>query len=86
MVMPESARRVVLSLQFFAKNKEFIGSDEEFVIDSHTVSHSLGAQKQRYFEYIATQELSEPHANLPTNVLNDEKHERVLNEMFINPN
>ena len=83
-VMPESARRVVSSLQFFAKNKEFIDGDEEFVVDSHTVSRSLGAQKQRYFEHIATQELSEPHANLPTNVLNDEEHERVLNEIFTN--
>jgi hypothetical protein len=82
-VMPETARRAVSGLQFFAKHLEYIDGSETVIVDnSDAVTRALDAQRQRYFECIADQEMLDPHANLPTDVLSEEDHEKAIHEIF----
>ena len=83
-VMPETARRVVPSLQFFADSEEYADCMDTFEIESGTVTKALKAQSQRYFTWIAEQELLDPHSNLPTNVIATEEHVKVLHEIHYN--
>ena len=80
-VMPESARRVVSALQYFSRFDEHPTSD--FVVDASIhVTNSLQAQSRRYFDYVSQQVMKEPHANLPTNILSDDDHRKVLDVIF----
>lgn len=80
-VMPESARRVVSSLQYFSRFEEHPTSN--FVVDASVhVANSLQAQSRRYFDYVGRQVMKEPHSNLPTNILSDNDHRKVLEAIF----
>ncbi len=80
-VMPESARRVVSSLQYFSRFEEHPTSN--FVVDASVhVANSLQAQSRRYFDYVSRQVMKEPHSNLPTNILSDNDHRKVLAAIF----
>ena len=81
--MPETAKRVRPSLQYFAKFVEYIDGDNSFDVNSNTVERALEAQQERYFQRIADTKLTDPHANLPTGVIGEEDHEKALNKIFI---
>jgi hypothetical protein len=72
----------VSSLQFFAKNSEHVNGETSFVVENEHVKRSLEAKKNRYFKFAANKAIVEPHHNLPTDVLNDVEHEKVVNEIF----
>ena len=80
--MPETAKRIRPSLQYFSKFVEYIDGNLTFDVNSNIVERSLEAQQERYFKRMADTELSDPHANLPTDVIGDEDHEKALGEIF----
>lgn len=81
-ITPGTARRAVSSLQFFSKHEEHVNGVSSFVVESDHVTRSLDAQKRRYFEFAANEAIVEPHHNLPTDVLGDAEHEKVLHQIF----
>lgn len=69
-VVPDTARRVVSSLQRFADDLEYTDGSVEFSVDSPVVKRALETHKRLYMERISRQ-VEDPHANLPTNVLTE---------------
>ena len=69
-VVPDTARRVVSSLQRFADDVEYTDGSVEFSVDSPVVKRALVTHKRLYMERLSRQ-VEDPHANLPTNVLTE---------------
>ena len=69
-VVPDTARRVVSSLQRFADDVEYTDGSVEFSVDSPVVKRALETHKRLYMQRISRQ-VEDPHANLPTNVLTE---------------
>jgi len=67
-VQPTTARRVVSALQKFADTQEYIDGTESFTVDSLAVTRALTTQAELWRQAQA-HAVSDPHANLPTNVL-----------------
>ena len=77
-VTTATARRVVTALQWLANNVEYLGEEHAFKVDdSQRVKDSLRAQEQLYTIYISSLP-SDPHDNLPTNMLTREESDRVI--------
>ena len=74
MSAPDSARRVVSALQFFANREEHVTAigQPEFKVESLIVKQALEAQKIRYGEAVASR-VTDPHKNLPTDVLSQDE-------------
>lgn len=91
-INPDTARRFVSSLQFFANYKEYIVGVEFDVGGRRIVKQSLLAQKQRYYDNAnrsfgtqSTQAVTnDPHSSLPTNVLTYEDYKRALQHVIRN--
>lgn len=85
---PESSRRVVSALLYFSRFEEHPTTN--FVVDASIhVTNSLQAQSRRYFDYASQQIMKEPFGNLPTNILSDDDHRKVLDVIFedrVHPN
>ena len=79
-VQPVTARKARPALQWYANHREY--PIENFQVDSAAVQRALEAQERRYMQRVAELELEDPHANLPTDVLNDEDHQKILNHVF----
>jgi hypothetical protein len=78
-VNPDSARRVVSSLQWFSDTYEHTLS--KFTVDSPAVKLALKAQKQHYGSKIAAL-IVDPHKNLPTDVLSEEDYDKAYNTIL----
>ena len=65
-IVPDSARRVVSALQWFADNREH--QVITFTVDSPHVGQALKAQKER-FAIALENSVQDPHFQLPTSVL-----------------
>jgi Centromere DNA-binding protein complex CBF3 subunit, domain 2 len=77
-VIPETARRVVSSLQRFADDEEYIDGSEVFKVgESDMVKKALETHKRLYMVRM-TATVEDPHADLPTNVLSEEECLKVL--------
>jgi len=76
--VPDSARRVVSALQFFANREEHVTAigQPEFNVESPIVKQALEAQKIRYGEAVASR-VTDPHKNLPTDVLSQDEYKRI---------
>ena len=77
LVNPETARRVVSSLQRFADDIEYVDGQEIFTVESVTVKRALEAHKRLYIER-KLGHVEDPHANLPTDVLSEEECVKAL--------
>ena len=65
-IVPDSARRVVSALQWFADHAEH--QMTTFTVDSLHVKQALKAQKER-FTTVVENRVQDPHFQLPTSVL-----------------
>jgi len=75
---PESARRIVPSLQYFADMEEHQNvAGRGFVVENPVVKQALECQRA---EWIANEisTLTDPHADLPTNVITPEEHKKAI--------
>ena len=78
-VVPDSARRVISSLQWFSNTYEH--TLDKFEVGSPEVLLALKAQMQHYGNKIAAL-IVDPHANLPTDVLSDEDYDRAYDTIL----
>ena len=78
-VVPDSARRVVSSLQWISNTYEH--TLDKFEVESPEVLLALKAQMQHYGNKIAAL-IADPHANLPTDVLSDEDYDRAYDTIL----
>ena len=78
-VVPDSARRVISSLQWFSNTYEH--TLDKFEVESPEVLLALKAQMQNYGNKIAALIVG-PHANLPTDVLSDEDYDRAYDTII----
>jgi hypothetical protein len=74
---PNSARRLVSSLQWYAYNEEFIDGTSRFIVDSVAVQNALHLQNGKYLERL-TENHIDPHKNLPNDMLTASDIERLL--------
>lgn len=84
-VVPNTARRVVSSLQRFADDEEYIDGSELFVVDSPIVKKALETHARLYVARMRAT-VEDPHANLPTNVLSEEDCLKVIRLAIISSN
>jgi hypothetical protein len=73
-VTPDSARRVISALQWYADHREH--HESSFSVDSPHVKQALKAHRER-FTLIVTKRVQDPHFQLPTSVLTKGKHEKA---------
>ena len=78
-VVPDLARRVISSLQWFSNTYEH--TLNKFEVESPEVLLALKAQMQHYGNKIAAL-IVDPHANLPTDVLSDEDYDRAYDTIL----
>jgi hypothetical protein len=81
-VTPDSARRVVSSLQWFADHREH--HEVSFTIDSPHVKQALKAHRERFTITVAKR-VQDPHFQLPTSVLTKSEHERANHTILRRP-
>ena len=85
-VQPNTARRVVSSLQRFADDVEYIDGSELFQVgDSPSVKKALETHTRLYVQRIKGN-VDDPHADLPTNVLSEDDCLKILRIAIENPN
>ncbi len=77
---PESARRIVPAIQFFADFEEYANARERFIVDSPVVLKALECHGAKWREAKANK-YTDPHADLPTNVLTYKFQTRVLGNL-----
>ena len=80
-VTPKTAQRIRPSLQFFADKLEHVG--EDFCVNSQFVNEGIATQTQTYINASFSNK-SDPHKNLPCNILTHEEHVRALDYIFSN--
>ena len=73
-VVPDSARRVVSSLQWYSDNLEH--PIKKFVVESDAVKAALKAQKLHRIT-IEAKKIRDPHGKLPTDVMSDEEYDKA---------
>lgn len=73
--VPDTARRVVSALQFFADREEHIDSPQKFIVESRVVLQSLEAQRARYAVHLL-KAIVDPHKDIPTDVLSQLDYRR----------
>jgi hypothetical protein len=81
MVTPESARRVVSSLQRYADWFEYVGSDHRFIVDENQVKQALERQAQLYMRHERSK-VKDLHRNLPTDMLTDEERVHAISHIL----
>ncbi len=74
---PESARRIVPAIQFFADFEEYANARERFIVDGPVVLKALECHGAKWRE-VKSNKYTDPHADLPTNVLTYEEHRKAL--------
>jgi len=76
-INPDSARRVVSSLQRYADDEEYCDGSETFRIESPSVKRALETHSSDFHK---RQQLvaEDPHNNLPTDILSEETEIRML--------
>jgi hypothetical protein len=74
---PNSARRIVSSLQWYADNEEFIDGTSRFIVDSVAAQNALRLQNGKFLERL-TEHHVDPHKNLPNDMLTPSNIERLL--------
>lgn len=84
-VNPDTARRVVSSLQRYADDVEYTDGSVVFTVESVFVKRALETHKRLYAARMALQ-VEDPHANLPTNSLSEPDIVRALNDAAIGKN
>ena len=78
---PESVRQVVPALQKFADFEEHGNAEEKFSVESRIVLQSLECHNARWCAVEAAK-LTDPHDDLPTNVLTYNDHRRGFLHML----
>ena len=81
-VTPDSARRVVSSLQWFADHREH--HEASFPVDSPHVKQALKAHRER-FTLVVAKRVQDPHFQLPTSVLTKSEHEKASHAILERP-
>ena len=76
-IKPETARCVLSALQKYADNVEYAGEPHHFVVESNVVRQALVCQKQIFLQWL-TNKVIDPHRNLPTNILSEADHRKVI--------
>ena len=79
-----SARRVVNALQRLADDFEYAGETERFVIDSSQNVVQALAVLDRQHEARERATFSDPHANLPTDMMSEREKINILNHVLVN--
>jgi hypothetical protein len=82
-IQPDTARRMVPSLQFYADREIHNVLGERFVVESIIVTQSLKAQKGRYISIDHDNEV-DPHRNLPTNIITMEEYKAAVHHIIQN--
>ena len=78
-VEPKTASRIRPALQFYADRVEWV--TEPFEVDSTDVRSGLSSQVVTYIQNEIGARV-DPHSNLPTTMLSDEDHFKVLDMML----
>ena len=78
-VTPKTAQRIRPALQFYADQLELVG--QGFSIESQFVNEGIATQTHTYIDASISNN-SDPHKNLPCNILTDNEHLRALDYIF----
>ena len=79
-INPDSARRVVSSLQKFADTEEYISDNQRFIVESRVVLQAL--EHQRFLWVNEQADDLDPHSNLPKDVLTPTEHKKAFHCML----
>ena len=80
-VVPKTAQRIRPALQFYANQLEYVGQD--FTVSSKFVNEGIATQVHSYISS-AVSSNTDPHKNLPCNMLTTKEHLRALDYIFTN--
>jgi hypothetical protein len=76
-IQTAGAHRIVSSLQQMANDIEYIDGSDHFVVESHSVKTALEVHTREYQVRMQNQ-VTDPHANLPTDLMPDMDFEHVI--------
>jgi len=78
---PESARRVVSALQWYADQIEYAGDPQGFQVDQKVVKEALEIHTRMYIERECSK-VKDPHLNLPTNMMTEDEKIKILDTVL----
>ena len=75
-IKPETARHVLSALQ------KYTGEPQHFVVESNVVRQALECQKRLFLQRLSNKVI-DPHRNLPTNILSEDDHRKVIKKLLL---